>query len=107
MDLTHGCVDGCITKAPGGGTYADRSPVDRGQQGRKRSKLTDAMGIPLHLVAAGANCPDSHLLRDTLAGLRKVGSLPPTFPVLLARGHTGAPVQTVLANPGCTGVPPN
>ena len=38
-------------------------PVDRGKQGRKRSLLTDAAGIPLHLVAAGANRPDSILLR--------------------------------------------
>jgi hypothetical protein len=29
-------VDGCITKAPGGGECAGRSPVDRGKQGMKR-----------------------------------------------------------------------
>ena len=29
-------VDGCITKAPGGGECAGRNPVDRGKQGRKR-----------------------------------------------------------------------
>jgi len=30
-------VDGCITKAPGGGGCAGRSPVDRGKSGLKRS----------------------------------------------------------------------
>ena len=37
LDLRHVCVDGGITKAPGGGAVAGRSPVDRGKQGRKRS----------------------------------------------------------------------
>ena len=32
-------IDGCITKAPGGGDVAGRSPVDRGKQGMKRSLL--------------------------------------------------------------------
>jgi hypothetical protein len=39
-------VDGCITKAPGGGECAGRSPVDRGKQGMKRSSMTDGYGIP-------------------------------------------------------------
>lgn len=34
-------VDGCITKAPGGGELAGRSPVDRGKQGMKRSLLVE------------------------------------------------------------------
>lgn len=106
LDLRHVCVDGCITKAPGGGSCAGRSPVDRGKQGRKRSLLTDAAGIPLHLVAAGANRPDSALLQETLAGLRKVGSVPPAIPVHLDRGYAGALVQIVLAELGCTGVMP-
>ena len=37
LDLREVSVDGCITKAPGGGEIAGRSPVDRGKQGRKRS----------------------------------------------------------------------
>ena len=106
LDLRHVCVDGCITKAPSGGDHAGRSPVDRGKQGRKRSLLTDATGIPLHLVAAGANCPDSRLLRATLSGLGPLGSLPPGLPVLLDRGYAGAPVLAVLEECGCTGVLP-
>ncbi len=106
LDLRHVCVDGCITKAPGGGAVAGRSPVDRGKQGRKRSLLTDAAGVPLHLVAAGANCPDSRLLGETLTGLDRVAGVPPGLPVLLDRGYLGAPVQTVLAARGCIGVLP-
>jgi hypothetical protein len=37
LQLADVAVDGCITKAPGGGGVAGRSPVDRGKQGRKRS----------------------------------------------------------------------
>jgi transposase len=106
LDLQHVCVDGCITKAPGGGEVAGRSPVDRGKQGRKRSLLTDAAGVPLHLVAAGANCPDSKLLRETLTGLDRLAGVPEGLPVLLDRGYRGAPVQAVLAERGCVGVLP-
>jgi transposase len=106
LDLRQVCVDGCITKAPSGGDVTGRSPVDRGKQGRKRSLLTDAAGIPLHLVAAGANCPDSTLLRATLAGLQPLGAVPSQLPVLRDRGYRGAPAQAVLAELGCTGVIP-
>lgn len=106
LDLDHVCVDGCITKAPGGGEVSGRSPVDRGKQGRKRSLLTDAAGVPLHLVAAGANCPDCRVLDETLAGLDRLTSVPPELPVLLDRGYLGAAVQMTLAEHGCVGVLP-
>jgi transposase len=106
LNLDHVCVDGCITKAPGGGERAGRSPVDRGKLGRKRSLLTDAAGVPLHLVAAGANCPDSRLLGETLAGLDRLDGVPPSLPVLLDRGYLGAAVQGTLAERGCVGVLP-
>jgi transposase len=54
-------VDGCITKAPGGGQCAGRSPVDRGKLGMKRSLLTDGYGIPLGRVLAPASRNDSPL----------------------------------------------
>ena len=55
LDLEDLAVDGCITKAPSGGEVAGRSPVDRGKGGLKRSVVTEGTGLPLHLVAAGAN----------------------------------------------------
>jgi transposase len=57
--LTDIAVDGCITKAPGGGECAGRSPVDRGKQGMKRSSVVDGHWIPLGRVLAGANRHDS------------------------------------------------
>ncbi len=45
-------IDECITKAPGGGECAGRSPADRGKQGMKRSSMVDGLGIPLDRVLA-------------------------------------------------------
>jgi len=58
-DLADVAVDGGITKAPCGGETAGRSPVDRGKRGLKRSPLTDAAGIPLPIVSAGADRHDA------------------------------------------------
>lgn len=56
LDLQDLSVDGSITKSPCGGDVSGRSPVDRGKQGTKRSVVTDAFGLPLHLVAAWMPC---------------------------------------------------
>jgi len=103
IDFADLAVDGCITKAPGGGETGGRSPVDRGKQGRKRSTLTDAAGVPLHLVAAGANRHDGPLLGPTLAGLAKLGPLPPDIAVHLDRGYDSAATRTLLAGLGFAG----
>lgn len=77
LELSEISVEGCIAKAPCGGRSAGRSPVDRGKQGLKRSVATDARGVPLGLVAAGANRHDSPLLGPTLHAARdQVGPLP-------------------------------
>lgn len=83
-------VDGSITKAPGGGEAAGRSPVDRGKQGLKRSGMTDGYGIPLGRVLAGANCHDSPLLAPTLDLLDELGPLPDAITVHLTPGTTRA-----------------
>src|SRR4051812_9271528 len=69
-------VDGCITKAPGGGEVAGPSPVDRRKQGMKRSVLVEGYGIPLGRVLAGAQRDDSPLLAPTLDLLADLGPLP-------------------------------
>lgn len=74
LKLDDVAVDGCITKAPGGGEVAGRSPGDRGKPGVKRSVLVDATGVPLGVVAAGANRHDARLLGPTLAGLATIGT---------------------------------
>src|SRR3954468_4939538 len=97
-------VDGCITKAPGGGEAAGRSPVDRGKQGLKRSIVTDGTGIPLHVVSAGANRHDSPLLGPTLAGLDRLkDGLPDDVTVYLDRGYDGRPSRTLLDELGFQG----
>src|SRR5215216_402608 len=103
LDLDDLAVDGCITKAPGGGEAAGRSPVDRGKQGLKRSVVTDGMGIPLHVVSAGANRHDAPLLRPTLAGLDRLDRLPEAVTVELDAGYTGAPTAALLAELGFEG----
>jgi transposase len=106
LELDELAVDGCITKAPSGGEVAGRSPVDRGKQGLKRSVLTEGSGVPVHVVSAGANRPDSPLLAPTLAGLAKVAPLTVTAPgaVQLDRGYDNRPTRTLLAEAGLEGV---
>ena len=65
LDLADVAVDGCITTAPCGGEAAGPSPVNRRKGGLKRSVAGDGRGIPLGVVAAGANRHDSPLLRPT------------------------------------------
>ncbi len=104
LELADVAVDGCITKAPGGGECAGRSPVDRGKQGLKRSVLVDAQGIPLSLVAAGANCHDSPLLEATLAGLDGWGADPAQTTVHLDRGYDSGMTRALLDAVGVDGV---
>ncbi len=77
--------------------------MDRGKQGLKRSTVTDAAGIPLHLVSAGANRHDAPLLAPTLDGLVKLGPLPDTVTTHLDRAYTGAPTRALLDHLGFTG----
>jgi hypothetical protein len=97
LELDDLAVDGCITKAPSGGEVAGRSPVDRGKQGRKRSVVTEGTGLPLHLVAAGANRHDAPLLEPTLAGLDKLDWLPDELTVHLDRGYDSHRTRALLA----------
>jgi transposase len=103
LELDELAADGCITKAPGGGDVAGRSPVDRGKGGLKRSVVTDGEGIPLHVVSAGANRHDAPLLRPTLAGLDRLDRLPEAVTVELDAGYTGAPTAALLAELGFEG----
>ncbi|WP_406471390.1 IS5 family transposase [Streptomyces hirsutus] len=96
-------VDGSITKAPGGGEVAGRSPVERGKQGLKRSGMTDEYGIPLGRVLAGANCHDSALLAPTLDLLDGLGPLPDAITVHLDAGYDSARTRTTLDERGLRG----
>ncbi|MFE7046664.1 IS5 family transposase [Streptomyces atratus] len=96
-------VDGSITKAPGGGEVAGRSPVDRGKQGLKRSGMTDGYGIPLGRVLAGANRHDSPLLAPTLDRLNDLGPLPQDITVHLDAGYDSGKTRALLTERGLHG----
>ncbi len=104
LELEDISVDGCITKAPCGGEKAGPSPVDRRKGGLKRSAGSDAAGLPVGLVSAGANRHDSPLLRPTLTQLRQqLHILPSQLCTHLDSGFDGAPSRAVLAEYGFTG----
>jgi len=104
LDLSDMAVDCCITKAPCGGEKAGKSPVDRGKQGLKRSMMVDGEGIPLSVVAAGANCHDSPLLAPTLDALRSLGGVPEPVSVHLDRGYDSNVTRQLLDERGLAGV---
>jgi transposase len=98
LALDNVAVDGCITKAPCGGQFAGRSPVDRGKQGLKRSLATEARGIPLAAVPAPANRHDSPLLAPTLdAALSTLGPLPTDITVALDAAYDSDTTRATLA----------
>ncbi len=100
LELGDLAVDGCITEAPCGGELAGRSPVDRGKQGRKRSTVVEAQGIPLGTVIAPAARHDSPLLEPTLDTLAGLGPLPAEIVVHLDRGYDSPVTRDRLAARG-------
>lgn len=73
-------------------------------RGLKRSTVTDAAGIPLHLVSARANRHDAPLLGPPLAGLAHLAPQPLGATVHLDRGYAGAATRALLDDAGFTGV---
>lgn len=65
--------------------------------------MTDACGVPLHLICVGANRHDAPLLGPTLAGLEPLGPLPGTA-VHLDRGYDSGVTRALLDALGFTGV---
>jgi transposase len=96
-------VDGCITKAPGGGDCAGPSPVDRRKLGMKRSLMVDGRGIPLDRVLAPANRHDSPLLAPTLGKLAELGPLPDDITVHLDAGYDSGKTREELKSRGLNG----
>lgn len=101
LELSEVAVDGCTTKAPGGGEKAGKSPVDRGKMGLKRSMVVDASGVPLGAVWAPANRHDSPLLVPTLeATFETLGGLTEERNVHLERGYDSRLTRERLAQLG-------
>jgi transposase len=105
LEVADVSVDGCITKAPCGGEKAGKSPVDRGKGGIKRSTMVDANGIPLAMVAAGANRHDSPLLAPTLDAAREASiELPEHANVHLDRAYDSKVTRRLLESRGLVGI---
>ena len=105
LEVADVCVDGCITKAPCGGEKAGKSPVDRGKRGIKRSTMVDAKGIPLAVVAAGANRHDSPLLAPTLEAAREASiELPEHANVHVDRAYDSKVTHQLLESRGLVGI---
>jgi len=96
-------VDGCITKAPGGGDCAGPSPAGRRKLGMKRSLMVEGKGIPPGRVLAPANRHDSPLLAATLGKLDDIGPLPGDITVHLDAGYDSQKTRGELAGRGMTG----
>ena len=94
LELSDLAIDGCITKALGGGEVAGHSPVDRGKQGLKCSLAVNAAGIPLGTVLAPANRHDDPLLAPTLDALRVTDA---TMTIHLDRDYDSNRTRTLLA----------
>jgi transposase len=103
LALEELAVDGCITKAPGGGECAGPSPVDRRKLGMKRSLLVEGYGIPLGRVLAPANRHDSPLLAPTLDKLGEIGPLPDDITVHLDAGYDSQKTRDELGERNMTG----
>src|SRR5258706_680161 len=67
---------GTDQSAAGRGKKTGPNPTDRGKSGVKRSLLVEGHGVPLGLVADGANRHDMKLLRSTVESLVAVRSEP-------------------------------
>jgi hypothetical protein len=76
LQLSDIPVDGCHTKATGGGEVAGPPPVDRSKGRMKRSTATDAVGIPPGAVSAPGNRHDSPLPEHTPQRLERLGPCP-------------------------------
>ena len=100
LDLAEVCVDGSVHKAPAGGEGTGPSPVDRSKLGWKWSIATDAVGIPIGWVGAGANRHDDSLLGPTLDTVATHGLLADLGTLHLDRGYDTQWVRAGCAERG-------
>jgi hypothetical protein len=102
IDWEWQAVDGAMTKAPLGGEKTGPNPTDRGKGGSKRSLQVDQKGVPLAIVVAGANVPDSKLLAATLEASPIEGPDPQTQTqnLCLDKGYSDEPSTQVVEQHG-------
>ena len=87
------------------GGKTGRNPTDRGKIGVKRSRLTEAQGVPVGLVVDGANRHDMKLVRATVDSVAVPRPTPtPEHPqgLCLDKGYDFAAVRRTLDEFGFT-----
>ncbi|WP_225085537.1 IS5 family transposase [Pectobacterium colocasium] len=97
IDWSWLSMDGCMTKSPLAGKKTGRNPTDRGKQGVKRSLMTDANGLPLSVVVAGANTHDIRLVTETLDALQ-TGRPGRRLNICLDKGYDAEWLESELKN---------
>ena len=102
IDWQWQAADGALTKAPLGGEKTGPNPTDRGKSGTKRSLLVNGQGLPLGLVASGANTPDGKLLETTLLAIPVSRPEPDVVEqhLSLDKGYSGEPCATTAQTQG-------
>jgi hypothetical protein len=96
-------VDGCITKAPGGGEVTCPSPVDRRKQGMKRSVSGRGLRHPAGASTSRSAPARFPLLPPTLDLLDDLGPLPEQITVHLDDGYDSGKTRDTLAERGLHG----
>jgi transposase len=90
--------DGCMTKAPLAQETVGKNPTDRGKNGSKRHLLVDGAGVPLSMVATGANRHDVSQLEAALDSI--VVQRPDIFErpqhLCLDKGYAGEPALEIV-----------
>lgn len=99
LSLDDVLVDGSLARAPNAREVGP-NPCDRGKRGWKWSIATDAAGIPVSVIAAGANVADTALLASTLDAATGRGLLEPGAVVHLDRGYDNRPARAQLTARG-------
>ncbi len=91
IDWEWASMDGCLVKAPCGGTLTGRNPTDRAKSGTKRSIMTDGHGVPIAATVAGANVHDVKMVEETLdqVPIQKRGSPQRPKHLCLDKGYAG------------------
>jgi putative transposase len=105
LDWVWLCVDGSIGKAPLAAVKekSGPNPTDRGKRGVKRSVVTEAAGVPVGLVVAGANRNDHLLLAETLDAIvvpRPAPSAEAPQGLCLDKGYDYASTREIAAARG-------
>ncbi|MBC8011254.1 MAG: IS5 family transposase [Burkholderiales bacterium] len=100
-------VDGSQGKAPLASVaeHGGPNPTDRGKRGVKRSVVTEAAGVPVGIVVAGANRNDHLLLAATLDAIvvpRPAPSAEAPQGLCLDKGYDYASTREVAAARGLT-----